>query len=80
MTETLCPFISYYRNRCVFTIDPPGAKDLDDALSCRILPNNNFEVGIHIADVTHFLVSDSPLDLNAREKATSVYLTETVSS
>lgn len=71
--------IIHYRSHCIFTIDPPGAKDLDDALSCTLLANGNVEVGIHIADVTHFLKPNTPLDNDARQKANSIYLTETVS-
>lgn len=67
------------RSRCIFTIDPPSARDLDDALSCCVLPTGHVEVGIHIADVTHYMLPDTRLDTNAREKATSVYLTERVS-
>lgn len=58
----------------ICTIDPEDAQDFDDALSARTLPNGNIEVGIHIADVSHFVSFDSPLDMRAREKGTSVYL------
>lgn len=63
---------------CIFSIDPVGAKDLDDALSCVELSNGHFEVGIHIADVSHYLTPDTPLDISVREKATSVYLVQKV--
>lgn len=43
------------RDLCIFSIDPPGCKDIDDALHVRSLSNGNFEIGVHIADVTHFL-------------------------
>ncbi|XP_065226158.1 DIS3-like exonuclease 2 [Planococcus citri] len=66
------------RTQCIFSIDPIGAKDLDDALSCTELPNGNFEVGVHIADVSYYLTPDTPLDINVREKATSVYLVQKV--
>jgi DIS3-like exonuclease 2 len=62
------------RGRCIFTIDPLTAKDLDDALSCRTLDNGNFEVGVHISDVSHFLKEESDLDTIVKDKATSIYL------
>lgn len=58
------------------SIDPPGCKDIDDALSCQILPNGNFQVGVHIADVTHFVQPGSAIDLEAAERCTTVYLVE----
>ena len=61
-----------------FTIDPKDAKDFDDALSIRKLPNGNYEVGVHIADVTHYVQPDSTLDKEARNRATSVYLVDRV--
>uniref|UniRef100_A0A7S4HTI3 RNB domain-containing protein n=1 Tax=Vannella robusta TaxID=1487602 RepID=A0A7S4HTI3_9EUKA len=61
------------RNELIFSIDPPTAKDLDDALSCVRLPNGNFRVGVHIADVSYFVAQDSPLDLEARERGNTVY-------
>ncbi|KAJ1968001.1 hypothetical protein IWQ62_001510 [Dispira parvispora] len=64
------------RNECIFTIDPATAKDLDDAVSCRALPNGNFEVGVHIADVSHFVHPNTALDKEAQERATTVYLTD----
>jgi exosome complex exonuclease DIS3/RRP44 len=60
----------------VCSIDPPGCKDIDDALSCEILPNGNFRVGVHIADVTHFVHAGSAIDLEAAERCTTVYLVE----
>jgi ribonuclease R len=60
------------------TIDPADAKDFDDALSVQTLPNGNTEVGIHIADVSHYVVDDEPLDVEARERGTSVYLVDRV--
>lgn len=62
----------------VFSIDPPTARDLDDALSVSPLPNGNFRVGVHIADVTHFLPADSALDVEARQRATSTYFVQRV--
>ncbi len=58
------------------TIDPKDAKDFDDALSLRQLPNGNTEIGIHIADVSYFVTPGSALDTEARERATSVYLVD----
>jgi exosome complex exonuclease DIS3/RRP44 len=60
----------------VCSIDPPGCKDIDDALSCEVLPNGNFRVGVHIADVTHFVHPGTPIDLEAAERCTTVYLVE----
>ncbi|KAJ8541700.1 hypothetical protein K7X08_002516 [Anisodus acutangulus] len=62
------------RNSCVFTIDPATATDLDDALSVERLPDGNFRVGVHIADVSYFVLPDSALDENAQARSTSVYL------
>ena len=61
-----------------FTIDPADAKDHDDALSVRRLGKGAFEVGIHIADVSHFVQSGDPVDLEALRRATSVYLVDRV--
>lgn len=58
----------------VFSIDPQSAKDLDDAVSIQALSNGNFEIGIHIADVSHFIEANSPLDLEAKQRCTSIYL------
>uniref|UniRef100_A0A8C9VK60 DIS3-like exonuclease 2 n=1 Tax=Scleropages formosus TaxID=113540 RepID=A0A8C9VK60_SCLFO len=66
------------REECIFTIDPSTARDLDDALSCRLLPDGNFEVGVHIADVSYFVQEGSALDLIASRRATSVYLVQKV--
>jgi ribonuclease R len=67
-----------FRNITTFTIDPEDAKDFDDALSFRKLDNNNYEVGVHIADVTHYLQENSILDKEAYNRATSVYLVDRV--
>ncbi|MEG1934421.1 MAG: ribonuclease R [Rikenellaceae bacterium] len=67
-----------FRDITTFTIDPADAKDFDDALSIQKLPNGNWEVGVHIADVTHYVVEDSVLDKEALERATSVYLVDRV--
>jgi len=66
------------RDILTFTIDPVDAKDFDDAISFRILKNGHYEIGVHIADVSHYLEADSILDQFAYEKATSVYLPDRV--
>ncbi|KAL3845034.1 hypothetical protein ACJIZ3_002437 [Penstemon smallii] len=60
----------------VFSVDPPGCRDIDDALHCTLLPSGNFEVGVHIADVTNFVHPGTPLDDEASQRGTSVYLVE----
>ncbi|KAJ3271475.1 DIS3-like exonuclease 2 [Terramyces sp. JEL0728] len=62
----------------IFSIDPPTARDLDDALSCKELPDGNYEIGVHIADVSYFVDQNSPIDQEAHHRATSVYLTQKV--
>ncbi|GAA0143470.1 exoribonuclease [Lithospermum erythrorhizon] len=64
------------RHLRVFSVDPPGCKDIDDALHCTALPNGNFEVGVHIADVTNFVYPGTPLDDEASQRGTSVYLVD----
>ena len=66
------------RGVTTMTIDPADAKDFDDALSIQTLPNGNVEIGIHIADVSHYVVAGEPLDLEAIERGTSVYLVDRV--
>jgi ribonuclease R/exosome complex exonuclease DIS3/RRP44 len=66
------------RDTLTYTIDPKDAKDFDDALSFKILENGNFEIGIHIADVSHYLQEDTVLDDEAYSRATSVYLVDRV--
>ncbi len=66
------------RNILTFTIDPKDAKDFDDALSFNKLDNGNYEIGIHIADVSHYLQEGTILDDEAYERATSVYLVDRV--
>ena len=66
------------RNTLTFTIDPKDAKDFDDALSFKKLDNGNYEIGIHIADVSHYLQEGTILDDEAFNRATSVYLVDRV--
>ncbi len=66
------------RDVLTFTIDPADAKDFDDALSFRVLPNGRYEVGVHIADVTHYVKPDGIIDKEAQKRATSVYLVDRV--
>ena len=66
------------RGVLTFTIDPKDAKDFDDALSIRQLPNGHYEVGVHIADVTHYVRPETALDREAFKRATSVYLVDRV--
>uniref|UniRef100_A0AAZ3PRH6 Protein DIS3 homolog n=1 Tax=Oncorhynchus tshawytscha TaxID=74940 RepID=A0AAZ3PRH6_ONCTS len=63
------------RNLTVCSVDPPGCTDIDDALHCRDLPNGNQEVGVHIADVSHFIRPGNAMDLEAANRGTTVYLT-----
>jgi ribonuclease R len=67
-----------FREILTFTIDPVDAKDFDDALSLRVLKNGNYEIGVHIADVSHYVVPETALDEMAYQKATSVYLPDRV--
>ena len=64
------------RDAITFTIDPRDAKDFDDALSLTRLPNGNVQVGVHIADVTHYVTPGSIIDREAESRATSVYLVD----
>ncbi len=66
------------RKDLTFTIDPKDAKDFDDALSFKILENGNFEIGIHIADVSHYVQENTILEAEAYNRATSVYLVDRV--
>ncbi|WP_299314225.1 ribonuclease R [uncultured Aquimarina sp.] len=66
------------RKTLTFTIDPKDAKDFDDALSFDVLENGNYEIGIHIADVSHYVKPGTILDEEAYERATSVYLVDRV--
>ncbi len=67
-----------FREVLTFTIDPADAKDFDDALSFRKLQNGNYEIGIHIADVSHYVLPNTVLEEEAYERATSVYLVDRV--
>nr|WP_121273297.1 ribonuclease R [Pedobacter schmidteae] len=67
-----------FRDTITFTIDPADAKDFDDAISFKTLENGNYEVGIHIADVSHYVLPNSDLDKEAYARATSVYLVDRV--
>uniref|UniRef100_A0A4W4EGZ9 Exosome complex exonuclease RRP44 n=1 Tax=Electrophorus electricus TaxID=8005 RepID=A0A4W4EGZ9_ELEEL len=62
------------RHLCVCSVDPPGCTDIDDALHCRELDNGNLEVGVHIADVSHFIRPGNALDQEAANRGTTVYL------
>ena len=66
------------RGALTFTIDPWDAKDFDDALSFQVLENGNFEIGVHIADVSHYVQPDTILDEEAYQRATSIYLVDRV--
>ncbi len=67
-----------FRDTVTFTIDPADAKDFDDAISFKKLDNGNYEIGVHIADVSHYVLPKSNLDKEAYERATSVYLVDRV--
>ncbi|MES2518803.1 MAG: RNB domain-containing ribonuclease [Bacteroidota bacterium] len=67
-----------FRKITTFTIDPVDAKDFDDALSFEFLENGNYEIGVHIADVTHYVKPESNLEQEAYQRATSVYLVDRV--
>jgi len=60
----------------ICSVDPPGCTDIDDALHAKLLPNGNYEVGVHIADVSHFIRPNTAIDLEAANRCTTVYLTD----
>ena len=64
------------RDLIVCSIDPPGCVDIDDALHARKLPNGNYEVGVHIADVSHFVKPNNAMDKEASQRGTTVYLVD----
>lgn len=67
-----------FRETVTFTIDPADAKDFDDAISFKVLENGNYEIGVHIADVSHYVQPNSELDKEAYSRGTSVYLVDRV--
>jgi RNB domain/Dis3-like cold-shock domain 2 (CSD2) len=62
--------------RLVFSVDPPGCQDIDDSMHAHVLPTGDVEVGVHIADVTHLVRHNSPLDLEAQARGTTFYLVD----
>jgi ribonuclease R len=66
------------RDRTTMTIDPVDAKDFDDAISFHTLPNGHYEIGIHIADVSHYVREDDTIDKEAQKRGTSIYLVDRV--
>ncbi|MDZ7264465.1 MAG: ribonuclease R [candidate division KSB1 bacterium] len=67
-----------WRNELTFTIDPIDSKDFDDAVSLKVLPNGNYLLGVHIADVSHYVLPGSHLDRESQNRGTSVYLVDRV--
>ncbi len=65
-----------YRDMITFTIDPADAKDFDDAISFQLLENNNYLIGVHIADVSHYVKPNSEIDKEAYKRGTSIYLVD----
>ena len=66
------------RDRFVITIDPVDARDFDDAISLERTPEGGYKLGVHIADVSHYVAWDGHIDLEARHRTTSVYLADRV--
>ncbi len=63
-------------NLNICSVDPPGCTDIDDALHCIVLPNGNYQVGVHIADVSHFIRPNTAIDAEAKLRSTTVYLVD----
>lgn len=78
ITEDMLEDRRDFRDILTFTIDPLDAKDFDDALSYRILENGRKEIGIHIADVSHYVPMGTPMDVEAQKRSNSVYLVDRV--
>lgn len=76
ITEKECASRRDFRGICTFTIDPVTAKDYDDALSYHQLNNGHLEIGVHIADVTHYIKEGDLIDVEAQRRGTSVYLVD----
>lgn len=74
--DPLLPKRRDLRDKLICSIDPPNCVDIDDALHAKRLPNGNWEVGVHIADVTHFVKPGTPLDAEGASRGTSVYLVD----
>jgi len=64
------------RHLAICSVDPPGCRDIDDALHCYELENGNLSVGVHIADVSHFVKPGAPIDIEASKRCTTVYLVD----
>lgn len=77
-TQGEAPVRRDMRDVVTMTIDPADAKDFDDALSFRVLENGNYEIGIHIADVSHYVRENDVIDKEAQERGTSIYLVDRV--
>jgi len=77
-TEADCAGRRDFRSTRIFTIDPTSARDLDDALHVKALPDGKVEIGVHIADVSHFVSPGSLCDLEAQNRSTTVYLVDQV--
>lgn len=65
-----------FRSFTICSVDPPGCTDIDDALHARVLENGNYQVGVHIADVTHFVAAGTAIDNEASSRSTTVYLVD----